>query len=35
LHGHGQIGAVDGQHLVHAPHVQADTALHRQQVPFQ
>ena len=35
LHGHGQIFCVDTQHLVHATHVQADAALHRQQMPFQ
>ncbi len=35
LHGHGQVFSVDGQHLVHAGHVDADAALHRQQMAFQ
>ena len=35
LHRHCQIRVVDGQHLVHASHVHADAALHRQQMPLQ
>jgi hypothetical protein len=35
LHRHRQVFGVDGQHLVHAADVDADAALHRQQMPFQ
>ena len=34
LNRHRQVFGIDLQHLVHAAHVQADAALHRQQVPF-
>ena len=35
LHPHRQVLGLDGQHLVHARDIQADTALHRQQMPLQ
>ena len=35
MHRHGEVFGVDRQHLVHAAHVDADAALHRQQVAFQ
>ena len=35
LHPHRQVLGLNGQHLVHARDIQADTALHRQQMPFQ
>ena len=35
LHGHRQVLGVDRQHLVHAADVDADAALHRQQMAFE
>ena len=35
LHRHRQVFGVDGQHLVHAAHIDADAALHRQQMAFE
>jgi hypothetical protein len=35
LHRHRQVFGVDAQHPVHAAHVDADAALHRQQVAFE
>jgi hypothetical protein len=35
LHRDGQVLGMDGQHLVHAPEVDADATLHRQQMPLE